>query len=281
MGNKLVPRVLFIGNEHEAEFAETAEWLRKRTCVSFVREMDRIRTRSAELDYMLLAQSRPGQISGHDVARLHALWPLTPQIALLGSWCEGETRTGKPWPGIPRIYWHQWRPRLERYLFDSPGNAPWRQPRSASETELSLVSCRSKTQVSPRSVILSCSANSRDSLTEALQLVGTEVIPVSGLARADAAGKDHPRTGRILVFDTPQLGPKSVETLRTLISRWQPEGCVISTDFLRVNELLEWRKAGATIVLARPWLIDDLAWCLEHAAELVNEQVWHEAVRVA
>jgi hypothetical protein len=64
----------------------------------------------------IIAQRHPGEISHAHVDLLRRRAPLSGFVALLGSWCEGETRTGKPWPGIARLYWHEfpawWRRQL-------------------------------------------------------------------------------------------------------------------------------------------------------------------------
>jgi CheY-like chemotaxis protein len=64
-------------------------------------------------DAIVLAQAFPGQFSHQAVDRLRRLAPLTRVLGLMGSWCEGEMRTGSPWPGAVRTYWHQWPARCE------------------------------------------------------------------------------------------------------------------------------------------------------------------------
>jgi hypothetical protein len=78
----------------------------------------------------IVAQSRPGQISDHEVQRLLHEAPLAGIVGLLGTWCEGETRTGRPWPGVPRIYWYDftawWRRQL---VLRAAGRCPdWARP---------------------------------------------------------------------------------------------------------------------------------------------------------
>ncbi len=61
---------------------------------------------------IIVAQDRPGQYSFNMFERLHNAAPLTPIIILAGSWCEGEARTGKVWPGATRVYAHQFVARM-------------------------------------------------------------------------------------------------------------------------------------------------------------------------
>lgn len=67
-------------------------------------------------DLVVIAQARRGQHSASEVQELQTLCSTTPIVALLGSWCEGETRSGTPWPGVPRVYWHQWEGRYQKFV---------------------------------------------------------------------------------------------------------------------------------------------------------------------
>ena len=62
-------------------------------------------------DVIVVAQAFPGQFSADAIDQLRRAAPLARVVGLLGSWCEGETRTGWPWPAAIRVYWHQWRPQ--------------------------------------------------------------------------------------------------------------------------------------------------------------------------
>ena len=58
-------------------------------------------------ELIVIAQSYPGEFTAAQVDRLRRHAPLARVVALLGSWCEGELRTGRPWPGAIRLYRHQ------------------------------------------------------------------------------------------------------------------------------------------------------------------------------
>lgn len=87
-------------------------------------------------DVIILAQSRPGQWRSSEIESLHRIWPLARLAALVGSWCEGELRTGRPWSGVPRIYWHEFLLRIAPLLAgEDDGGAGWSLPRTASWSE--------------------------------------------------------------------------------------------------------------------------------------------------
>src|SRR5262245_36664939 len=65
-------------------------------------------------ELIVVAESRGGQFSAESLAALRKLAPLAGVWRLLGSWCEGETRSERPPAGCIRSYWHQWPQRWPR-----------------------------------------------------------------------------------------------------------------------------------------------------------------------
>ena len=90
---------------------------------------------------IVLAQSRPDQIPSDLVERIQASHPSTPIVALLGSWCEGGMRSDVPWPGVRRIYWHQWAGRFEQFSkqLAEVGLTLWHQPGTASDADNAML----------------------------------------------------------------------------------------------------------------------------------------------
>ena len=92
-------------------------------------------------DVIVVAQAYPGQFSTEAVDRLRFSAPLAPVVGLLGSWCEGETRSGRPWPAAVRIYWHQWPAQAEQEIARLRAGtcSTWSLPITASEEERLLL----------------------------------------------------------------------------------------------------------------------------------------------
>ncbi len=91
---------------------------------------------------IVLAQAYPDQFSAEAVDRLRNLVPLARLIAILGSCCEGEPRSGHPLPGVIRMYWHQAAVRIRREFprsFEDQGSA-WELPATATDEERLLAS---------------------------------------------------------------------------------------------------------------------------------------------
>src|SRR2546427_7236671 len=98
-----------VGGWQHAEFSEAVAWLKSRAaCLLFDdagtadSNLRTVEAANAPIA-MVLVQSRPGQISRGSVERLHAAAPLARLVALVGTWCDGELRSGRPWPGVVRV----------------------------------------------------------------------------------------------------------------------------------------------------------------------------------
>lgn len=87
-------------------------------------------------DLVVFLVERPGRLARDVADRWLRRFPLVRLTALLGGWCEGETRSGRPAPGVLRVYWHQgvarWSETDESFGGDSADRA---LPLTASETE--------------------------------------------------------------------------------------------------------------------------------------------------
>jgi len=88
-------------------------------------------------DAIVVAQAYPGEFSRRAIERLRRQAPLARVIGLMGTWCEGEMRSGSPWPAEARLYWHQWPTRGPRELarLASGKSSTWALPPTAADEE--------------------------------------------------------------------------------------------------------------------------------------------------
>ncbi len=124
-------KILTTGDYCHAEFRGLIGGISNVTLVP----LRRIETHDeSDYDLIVVAQSHPDQFTADEIEALQAKYPLTPVVALLGSWCEGESRSGNPWPGVVRVYWHQWQGRLDLFeqQLESTGYSSWHEPRIAT-----------------------------------------------------------------------------------------------------------------------------------------------------
>jgi hypothetical protein len=209
---------------------------------------------------IVVAQAFPGQFSHAVVDRLRRLAPLARLIGLLGSWCEGEMRTGSPWPGAVRTYWHQWAIRCDRQLRRLvQGEAcAWALPPTAAEEERLLADMA---QSWPRRqgmvVICAESQEMADWLAATCRSRGYVTVrqrpPITG--RVEGAA--------VAIFDGGDLREADVQELRRLAAAVRPAPVLALLDFPRVSDRARALAAGAAAVLSKPAAVNELLWELE------------------
>ncbi len=133
--------VLFLGDANRPEFRAARLGLNRFGAVAdfFDADVADAALTDGELapDAIVVAQTFPGEFSHRAIDRLRRRAPLALVLGLMGSWCEGEMRTGSPWPAVPRNYWHQWPARSARKLgrlIDGKSSS-WALPATATEEE--------------------------------------------------------------------------------------------------------------------------------------------------
>jgi len=106
-----VKQVLFIGNSAHGEFSAALSWLRGRGPLVLKNTVEAglawLKASREEPGAIVLGVTRRGEHALADLSQLTGTAPLAQPIVLVGSWCEGETRSGRPPQGWRRIYWHQ------------------------------------------------------------------------------------------------------------------------------------------------------------------------------
>lgn len=105
----LMPSLLLTGQFWHHEFADLVNGLTVPTTVMRKEQLMNLRSWTMRFGLVLVCKERRGAITQELIDRVKSLVPETPVIALLGSWCEGESRSGSPLTGVTSIYWHQWQ----------------------------------------------------------------------------------------------------------------------------------------------------------------------------
>lgn len=100
---------LAIGQTSQPEFTPLVERLAALSTLRCSSDLDEARAAAQEtwFDLLLLFQSRPGEFDAGRLDVLRRRLPLARVLVVASSWCEGETRSGRPIPGAIRLYWHQ------------------------------------------------------------------------------------------------------------------------------------------------------------------------------
>ncbi len=220
-------------------------------------------------DVIVVVQSYPGEFADWQIDRLRRVAPLARFVAVLGSWCEGEMRSGSPWSGAVRVYWHQWAPQchreLERLLAGQ--ESLWSLPLTACEEErcLAMAARQDRGKASP-----SLPRETAAPANGLVEIVTYQYEVYAWLAAACVDRgyavrwrrlHDEPPAERpaVVLFDAAGEMARELARFRRLRIERETVAIVLA-DFPRVADRDRFVRAGARAVLSRPFFWDDLFW---------------------
>lgn len=246
-------RVLVVGNAAHGDFVDALVELRRTARVWFVPNSEHAEAwleANPPVDWIVLVQARPYELPRDMVVRLQSRVESPRFVSLLGSWCEGELRTGEPWPDVPRLYW---------YEFPSW----WRLNVLATD----CVNDRERRTHVGTVVVSSDDLETADTLLDALSNAG-----FSGIwwPRNRAAPVFAGATAGVWVGG--QLGGAEAAQLAAFCNRMRTEraGVIALLDFPRWDRVATAKRTGATEVFGKPWRIADLAHALRRLVNNAN-----------
>jgi len=258
--------ILLLGETDRPEFCDFRSTLESLGRVSRISEVERaiavLETGEIIADVIVIAQAFPRQFSHGDVDRLRRLAPLSRILGLLGSWCEGETRSGQPLPAAIRIYWHQWHARAGReFRRLIQGQCPsWGLPVTATEEERLL---ESAAQAPPRGhglvAIHARGFAMGDWLSEACRTCGYSTVWLRPPHYTQVEG------AVAAIFDGSGLDGEELDQLRSLTNALGRRPVIALLDFPRIEDQRRAIAAGAAAVFSKPLNLDDLFWQLDEA----------------
>ena len=206
-------------------------------------------------DVIIFAQSYPGEFTDEQIDTFRRDAPLARLVALLGTWCEGEMRSGTPWSGAVRVYWHQWKSHchLEMEHLLAGHESLWSLPPTACDEERCLaIAARPHDQ----------GAGLVDIVTEQYDVFG--VLSAACLDRGYEPrwrrAHDEPQEGApVVLFDAADEMSVELAKFRRLQVR-RDAITVVLADFPRIADCDRFIRAGAEAVLSRPFFWEDLFW---------------------
>jgi hypothetical protein len=208
-------------------------------------------------ELIVLCQARPGQFSQEQVERLHASAPLARWLAILGSWCEGEQRSGRPWHGVERVYWYDAVGRLQSLLNrDSPS------PASRTLTLAEQIEHRAQRWPRAAAGATAVIAAQRRQDYEPL----ADICRVLGLTpRWERTWQASGAAPTLLVVAIDDLfAGVSLKALAALSAAWPNAQRIALLNFPRRHEVHVLQQAGFQHVLGKPLLLADLLGCLSN-----------------
>lgn len=254
--------VLAVGPWHEREFAsalasasETANWKRTATLDEAI---DQLTDSPLPPDLIVLAQPLPGSVRQPQIDRLQQLAPLTRVVVVVGSWCEGELRTGRPLTGVIRLYWYElapwWRAALAR--LDGGGCPPWSVPLDGARAGRGMGHADFSAIGTPSLVALAAADRAVfETLARALETRG-----VGAIWQRSGETSDLPLGVTAGIWDGGQLGERELKRLTDFCRLVRARGgeVVALLDFPRAEHIELTQAAGACAVFGKPYLIDEV-----------------------
>jgi hypothetical protein len=244
--------VLIVGNDGHADFAEVRAFLNAQAAIR------RFYPHSFKHPSRLIVvfQSRPGEISQATIEQAYRTSPLAPVLAVLGSWCEGEMRSGRPWHGVERVYWYDAIGRLTSLLGGCRSLTALRTQTPAEQIERSLP-CRFVHESNAMAAIISPWRVTADAWGHALRSLGYQT-------QWHRHAEQIMSSPRLLLWDTDDLGDsRLLPQIQQTKLRFPQAKQLAVLNFPRQDEVNTLAASGV-LTLGKPLLLADLAGALEH-----------------
>jgi hypothetical protein len=264
--------IILIGDTSRPEFRGACAGLDKLAHVTRFADVEAAAVAPAEglltAHGIVLAQAYPGQFSAVAIDRLRSLTPLARLFAILGSWCEGEPRSGHPLPGVIRMYWHQAAERIRREFADWAAgtrrvsaafenqDSAWQLPATATDEERLLASIRAPLPVGKGLVAIWTRRPEMEGLL-------SDACRRAGYATAWLHPRQPARVqGAVAaVYDGDRLDAVGLAELTRLAADVSPSPVLALLDAPRIQDARLARTLGAAL-LAKPFRVDELLWQL-------------------
>ena len=252
-------RVFLVGDGDRPEFRSACDTLatqgRVTRCPGPESAAAALNGRQGVPEVIVVAQAYPGQFSRRAIDRLRRLAPLARVLGLMGSWCEGEMRSGRPWPGVIRLFWHQFSAHCDREFRQMRQGecSTWGLPVTATEEErLLLQTDRPAVARQGLIAIHTRRFEVEDWLSAACRSRGLSTVWLR-----------PPRPARIegataAIFDGSDCRGEQLGELQQLAASLAPAPVIALLDFPRIEDYHRAVSAGAAAVVSKPLYVDDL-----------------------
>lgn len=266
-------RTIWIGSHDHAEFfsAWKSPYLRRPVSVfdTAGQAIEELARMEYDPEWIIFAQRWPGEFNSGDVRRIRQLSPLSRSVALLGSWCEGDGRSGISWADVPRIYWHQWEARFEIELDQARRGKSSSYFFPATSTTDDYLLARRELEDQGLTgkgrglvAIWSQSRNAAEGLVEITSSHGFAAVWLP-LDRPILAQRVS-----LVLYEADGLTMEAKTTIRQLSQRFQRVPLIAILGFPRYEEVATAQKAGATAIVSKPFLVKDLMWTVEQQIKI-------------
>jgi hypothetical protein len=251
------PLVRVVGQYNHADFRDAIDLLHATATIT---------TSATGLPELIVAaQSVPYAVSPGELQAIRREAPLAGIVGLMGTWCEGEMRTGRPWTGIERIYWYNfpgwWRRQLE--LRACSACPDWAR---GSDGIAGTLSRESDPRRNGLVVVATGTRETALAISDALQAAGYATVWQT------LNGNRPVIQGAIAaIWDGGQLSHEEEVRLAEYCERQGRDNTPVIAllDFPRQDRCERARALGAAAVIGKPWLNSNLIAILNGVASIL------------
>ena len=252
------PNILVIGHADDPEFVATADVVhaagRVRACGSVEHAQNWLYAANPPPEWIVIFQSRPGEFNRKMLDTLWQSAPLARIVRVLGAWCEGEVRTGQPWPGTARLYWHQAPTRLRAELSSFGNyNSAWHSSSTMTEEDR-LLARRQPMSAEGRGLIgiYSRTLSGAESIADACSASGWPTVWLQPDRHIFARGL------KACIFDASHSSDAEFHALAKITHQMPDVPTIALLSFPRLEDASAAMASGAKAVLSKPLLVEDL-----------------------
>jgi hypothetical protein len=222
-----------------------------------------------EHNLLVVAQSRRDQFSRDVWSRMLQQFVNRPVVALLGSWCEGESRSGQAVPGVVRVYWHQWIGQLDRFLHQLQKHqlSSWHLPRIAANADRILLDSYYDQELAGHCLVAGISSLTESGysmIADGLQQLGCQPVWLE----AEWGGVEPncrqttSRSLHFIVVNANSLNGPVPEKVKLLRQRYPRLPIVLMINFPRRQDLAVAARLGVDEIVSKPFQLHDLQFVI-------------------
>lgn len=243
------PHVLITGDFAHADFEGIVRWLHELTTV----QIGEPAQDGEHYDLAIIFQSRPGQTSQAEVEALHRRTPLSPMHAILGSWCEGETRSGRAWHGVERVFWYEAVPRLTHSLMLTSGRATSLRTETPAERWNRQLGSVPAASSAGRALVVAHAREAFEAISDGCRLLGyTTSWRRVGSELPNAAAE-------LVIWDADEATDRWLDDYLLCRRSWRESHFVVLLNFPRLGAIRRLYSLACHSVLGKPFSVLDFA----------------------
>ena len=258
--------VLLLGNFSGSEFQPLAEAILQfaevKTAACCKEAVRLLRSERHSFDLVVVAERWPGEHPHGQLDQVQRTAPLARLIAISGSWCEGQKRSGTPWPGMLHTGWHSWLPHWqEDFIRLAQNRLPsFGLPVAASDHERTMFRRFPPRAEGKLIAIRSQREDMADMLASACRSQGYSAVWLDPRYPLRLEGPEA------ILWEG---SPDQLDDLQNTHQRYQQAPLVALLDFPRIEDVERAVQLGAVEILAKPTHLEDL---FTRLADLLNGQ---------